>query len=103
MIKLTFPDGSIKEYRKGIKVIEVIESISISLKKKCIAGKLNGTLLNLEDEIHEDGDILFITPNDKEAFETYVRSLRQENSKNNVKNDLSLEDLLNNKRSKLNS
>ena len=59
MIKLTFPDGSIKEYRKGIKVIEVIESISISLKKKCIAGKLNGTLLNLEDEIHEDGDILF--------------------------------------------
>jgi len=69
MIKLTFPDGSIKEYRKGIKVIEVIESISISLKKKCIAGKLNGTLLNLEDEIHEDGDILFITPNDKEAFE----------------------------------
>ena len=28
MIKLTFPDGSIKEYRKGIKVVEVIESIS---------------------------------------------------------------------------
>ena len=69
MIKLTFPDGSIKEYRKGIKVIEVIESISISLKKKCLAGKLNDQLLNLEDEIYEDGSILFITPNDKEAFE----------------------------------
>ena len=68
-IKLTFPDGSIKEYAKGIKVIEVIESISISLKKKCLAGKLNDRLLNLEDEIHEDGNILFITPNDKEAFE----------------------------------
>ena len=69
MIKLTFPDGSIKEYKKGIKVIEVIESISISLKKKCLAGKLNDTLLNLEDEIYEDGNILFITPDSKEAFE----------------------------------
>lgn len=69
MIKLTFPDGSIKEYKKGIKVIEVIESISISLKKKCLAGKLNDELLNLEDEIHVDGNILFITPADKEAFE----------------------------------
>ena len=68
-IKLTFPDGSIKEYAKGIKVIEVIESISISLKKKCLAGKLNDNLLNLEDEINEDGNILFITQNDKEAFE----------------------------------
>ena len=47
MIKLTFPDGSIKEYKKGIKVVEVIESISISLKKKCLAGKLNDSLLNL--------------------------------------------------------
>ena len=37
MIKLTFPDGSIKEYKKGIKVVEVIESISISLKKKCFS------------------------------------------------------------------
>ena len=69
MIKLTFPDGSIKEYKKGIKVVEVIESISISLKKKCLAGKLNDTLLNLEDEIYEDGNILFITPDSKEAFE----------------------------------
>ena len=61
MIKLTFPDGSIKEYKKGIKVIEVIESISIKIKKKCLAGKLNDELLNLEDEIHVDGNILFIT------------------------------------------
>jgi len=69
MVKLTFPDGSIKEYKKGIKVIEVIESISISLKKKCLAGKLNDNLLNLEDEINEDGEILFITPESSEAFE----------------------------------
>ena len=68
-IKLTFPDGSIKEYPKGIKVVEVIESISISLKKKCLAGKLNDNLLNLEDQINEDGNIIFITSNDKEAFE----------------------------------
>ena len=69
IVKLTFPDGSIKEYPKGIKVIEVIESISVSLKKKCLAGKLNDNLMNLEDEINEDGSILFITSNDKEAFE----------------------------------
>ena len=69
MIKLTFPDGSIKEYKKGIKVVEVIESISISLKKKCLAGKLNDSLLNLEDVIYDDGNFLFITPDSKEAFE----------------------------------
>ncbi len=68
-IKLTFPDNSIKEYNEGIKVIEVIESISISLKKKCIAAKFNDELLNLDDKIHNDGNILFITPDSKEAFE----------------------------------
>ena len=42
MIKITFPDGAVKEFPKGITVKEVAESISKSLAKKALAGKVNG-------------------------------------------------------------
>jgi hypothetical protein len=49
-VKLTFPDGSMREFEAGIKVEDVAQAISPSLKKKCVAGKLNGELVNLNKE-----------------------------------------------------
>ena len=45
MVKLQFPDGSIREFEEGKTLLDVAESISISLKKKCIAAKLDGELV----------------------------------------------------------
>ena len=69
MVKLQFPDGSIREFEDGIEVIKVAESISISLKKKCIAAKLNDELVELDTKVNADSKIVFITQESPEAFE----------------------------------
>ena len=61
MIKITFPDGSVKEFQKGITALEVANSISVSLVKKCLAAKLNGELKDLKAPIEEDASIELIT------------------------------------------
>ena len=69
MIKLQFPDGSFREYEEGIEVIKVAEMISPSLKKKCVAAKLNDVLVDLDTKINSDASIVFITQDAPEAFE----------------------------------
>ncbi|MGR5876702.1 TGS domain-containing protein [Bacillus pacificus] len=44
MIEIKFPDGSVKEFVKGITLEEIAGSISNSLKKKAVAGKVNDGL-----------------------------------------------------------
>nr|WP_062047821.1 threonine--tRNA ligase [Bacillus sp. JCM 19034] len=68
-IKLTFPDGSVKEFEKGTTTEDVAASISPGLKKKALAGRLNGVLLDLRTPLTEDGDIAIITPDSDEALE----------------------------------
>ena len=57
MIKITFPDGAVKEFPKGITVKEVAESISKSLAKKALAGKVNGELVDFDRAIEEDASL----------------------------------------------
>ena len=61
MIKITFPDGSIREYVEGTTAVEVAQSISVSLVKKCLAVKLNGELKDLKAPIEGDAAIELIT------------------------------------------
>ncbi|MGX7075865.1 threonine--tRNA ligase [Globicatella sanguinis] len=69
MITLTFPDGNTREYEQGITTREVAESISKSLAKASLAGKLNGELIDFERPIMEDGSIEIITNKSEEALE----------------------------------
>ena len=69
MVKLQFPDGSSREYEEGIEVIKVAEMISPSLKKKCVAAKLNDVLVDLDTKINADASIVFVTVDSPEAFE----------------------------------
>lgn len=68
MIKVIFPDGNQKEYNEGVSLNEIAKSISPSLAKKCIAGKVDGVLANLNDPINNDCAIQLITTTDEEAF-----------------------------------
>ncbi len=69
MIKITFPDGNIKEYNKGIKVIEIAKDISISLAKKVVAGSINDTLVDILYVINEDATFKLITLDDEVAID----------------------------------
>lgn len=74
MIKLTFPDGSVKEFEKGITTDAVALSISPGLRKKAIVGKFNGVLVDTKTPLKEDGSIAIITPSDDEALEVLRHS-----------------------------
>ncbi|MCR5308035.1 MAG: threonine--tRNA ligase [bacterium] len=69
MIKITFPDGSIKEYEKGITTIEIAKLISPGLAKKCVAGKVNGELVEANRAIESDAKFEIVTKDAPEAFE----------------------------------
>ncbi len=69
MIKLTFPDGAVKEFPAGTSTEDVAQSISPGLRKKALAGKLSGRLIDLKTPITEDGEIAIITPESEEALE----------------------------------
>lgn len=68
-MKIIFPDGGIREFEDGLKVIEVAKAISPSLAKKCVAGKLDENLVNLSDACYDGAHIVFITEDMPEAFE----------------------------------
>ena len=68
MIKVTFPDGAIREYEAGIITKEIAESISKSLAKKALAGKWNGELIDLDRAIDCDGTLEIVTPDHEDAL-----------------------------------
>ncbi|MBD5797865.1 threonine--tRNA ligase [Bacillus pseudomycoides] len=69
MINIIFPDGSAKDYVKGITLEEIAASISSSLKKKAVAGKVNGQLFDLRRNIEQDAEIQIITMDSEEGIE----------------------------------
>jgi threonyl-tRNA synthetase len=69
VVKIAFPDGAVKEFPKGITTEDIAGSISPGLKKKALAGKLNGNHIDLRTEIHVDGEIAIITQDTDEALE----------------------------------
>ncbi|MFB6467735.1 threonine--tRNA ligase [Cytobacillus sp. Hz8] len=69
LVKVTFPDGNMKEFPKGTTTEEIAASISPGLKKKSLAGKLGGVMYDLRRPIEEDGSIEIITSDSEEALE----------------------------------
>lgn len=74
MIKIKFNDGSIKMYEEGISALQIAESISPSLKKRCIAAKVNDEIIDLNRPIKEDASLIFLTEEDAEALEVLRHS-----------------------------
>lgn len=68
-IVLTFPDGNQKSFDKGITVGDVAGSISKSLQKAALAGKLDGQIVDFHTPLDHDGSIEIITDKSPEAIE----------------------------------
>ncbi|MDT9558882.1 threonine--tRNA ligase [Streptococcus mutans] len=69
MIKITFPDGAVREFEAGATTSEIAESISKSLAKKALAGKFNGQLIDTTRAITQDGSIEIVTPDHEDALD----------------------------------
>lgn len=65
MIKIVFPDASVKEFAEKTTPLEIATSISPSLAKKCVVAKFNDALVDLSLPLEKDGKIELIT--DKET------------------------------------
>ncbi len=71
MIRITLPDGSIREYPKGTTPMEVAESISAGLARAVLSATFNGERVETSTPLQEDGSLVlhtFDSPEGKEAF-----------------------------------
>lgn len=75
MIKIKLPDGSTKEYEKGITPADIAKSISEGLFRNSIGALINGKLVDLNTEINEDTSLKIITLKDEEAPTIYRHTL----------------------------
>nr|WP_144528236.1 threonine--tRNA ligase [Peribacillus simplex] len=69
MIKVQFPDGQQKEYPQGMTVESVAGSISSSLRKKAVAGKLDKQLVDLSHKLNDDAELSILTLDSDEGLQ----------------------------------
>ncbi|MCD4826498.1 MAG: threonine--tRNA ligase [Acholeplasmataceae bacterium] len=69
MIEIKFPDGSKKEYKKGITPLEIAQSIAISLAKKAIAAVFNDDYVELSRSLNESGSLAILTERDAKSLD----------------------------------
>ncbi|WP_232695802.1 threonine--tRNA ligase [Brevibacillus daliensis] len=73
-VKITFPDGAVREYEAGVSVEDIAGSISTSLKKKAVAGKVNGKVVDVYAPINEDSQVEIVTLDTADGLEVYRHS-----------------------------
>ena len=74
MIKITLPDGSIREYPKGTTSMQVAQSISEGLARNVLSAKVNGEVIDANRAINEDSKLSLLTWNDDEGKNTLWHS-----------------------------
>ena len=73
-IKITFPDGAVKEFDKGITPYQIAESISKRLADDSLAAKVNDDVLEMSRPIDQDATIKFLNFDSDEGKEVYWHS-----------------------------
>ncbi|MBB3140732.1 threonine--tRNA ligase [Halomonas organivorans] len=66
---VTLPDGSQRTYDEPLSVMQVAESIGTGLAKACVAGRIDGELVDAADIIDRDAKVAIITARDQEGLE----------------------------------
>ena len=71
MVKITFPDGSVREYEKGVTGLQIAESISPALARDVVSCGVNGETVELNRPINEDAHIALYKFEDEEGKHTF--------------------------------
>ena len=74
MIKITLPDGSVREYGKGTTAHEIALSISEGLARNVLAAEINGEVWDASRPIESDASLRLLTWNDSEGKSTFWHS-----------------------------
>ena len=74
MIKITLPDGSLREFEKGSSAMDVALSISEGLARNVLAAKVNGQVVEAKRPIETDATLQLLTWNDPEGKATFWHS-----------------------------
>ncbi|RRB07099.1 threonine--tRNA ligase [Larkinella rosea] len=73
-IRITLPDGSVREYPNGVTSLEIAMSISEGLARNVLAAKVNGTVQDATRPITTDSAVTLLTWNDTEGKATFWHS-----------------------------
>ncbi len=77
MLTIRFPDGSVKTFPEGTRPRDIAEAVSKRLARAAVAAKINGTIVDLDRELHDgQGEIQFqiLTDQDREALDVLRHS-----------------------------
>ena len=71
MIKVKFPDNSVKEYDEGVLLSEVASGISEGLLRNSLGAVVNGEIKGLQEPLKEDSEVRFVNFDDEEGREVF--------------------------------
>ncbi|MBL7694905.1 MAG: threonine--tRNA ligase [Ferruginibacter sp.] len=74
MIKITLPDGAVREYEKGTNALHIAKSISEGLAKKVLAANVNGEVWDATRPINADASLKLLTWDDADGKSTFWHS-----------------------------
>ncbi|MBP2830551.1 threonine--tRNA ligase [Aquimarina sp. U1-2] len=74
MIKITLPDGSVREYNSGITAMDVAKDISEGFARNVISAKFNDTVIETSTELTTDGHLILYTWRDQEGKAAFRHS-----------------------------
>ena len=74
MIKITFPDNSVREYAKGTTAMQIAESISSRLAQEVLAASVNGEVWDLSRPINDDATVKLLKWEDEEGKHAFWHS-----------------------------
>jgi threonyl-tRNA synthetase len=74
MIKITLPDGAVKEYQQGSSALDIAKSISEGLARKVLAASINGEVWDATRAINNDASLRLLTWDDADAKATFWHS-----------------------------
>jgi threonyl-tRNA synthetase len=73
-IKITLPDGSVREFPQGVTGLQIAQSISEGLMRNVLAAKVNGEVIDATRTIHQDSTVQLLTWKDTEGKSTFWHS-----------------------------
>jgi len=74
MIKITLPDGAVRQYEEGVSAMDVAKSISEGLARKVLAANVNGEVWDATRPITKDASLKLLTWDDKDGKSTFWHS-----------------------------
>ena len=74
MINITLPDGSVKQFEKGVTALDIAKSISEGLARNVLAARVNGEVWDATRPINEDAEVTLLTWKDEDGRQTLWHS-----------------------------